>query len=135
MGHALEIRCPSCGKQAKQHLGPKKPLVKESSWSYTPPIDSVRSPDHCYSRAHLRICQACGAFLTQELSSDSIDNLLTAFNDLIEKMKSLKSEVDELRAKNKRLQQAVDLSTKHLSPVATPKRTRPSTRPPHLKVV
>ena len=76
-----------------------------------------------------------GTVLTEEMDSEYIRRLHEEFNSLKAETKNLNSEVAKLRAKNKRLQQAVDLSTKHLSPVVTPKRTRHSTRLPHLKAV
>src|SRR5215207_9646286 len=128
MGYALEMRCPSCGEQAKQHVGPKKPLVKEIPWFYK----SGGTTYFSHSRVRLRICKDCGEFPTEEMSSEYLYRLHRAVSSLVAETETLKSEVANLKAENKRLQRAVNLSNKHVSPLATPKRTKNSTRPPHL---
>jgi predicted nucleic acid-binding Zn-ribbon protein len=66
-----------------------------------------------------------------------LENYFIALNNewyrFKEETENLKSEVANLKAKNKRLQQAVDNSNKHLSPVVTLKRTKHAPQKPRTK--
>jgi|SRR5215203_2309954 hypothetical protein len=95
-GHALDIKSPCCGKWGAHRVLRTLPAKKTF-------------PD----RMRVKQCTSCSEeFCTTEIPSQD-------YQSLYFEKENLESEVAELRATNKRLQEAVDCSTKHLSPVAT----------------
>ena len=112
-GHALEMKCPSCGE-----------------WDEHPTVRTLPAKNYP-NRMRVKRCRSrsCSEeFCTTEMLSDDYLTLYLESAKLREETENLKSEVAKLKSMNERLQEAVDRSDKYLSPVATPKRIMHSTR-------